>query len=343
MVGVIINCVINRKLNGNWDTVTGYVSEEMRKKYNELYEANKENKLEANTTVYLTPLANFPPYKLKNYVEENSLNVKTARKLDKLDSLIISHDFITSSYLTPPKEYHMVPAEMILNNSSLKKYLNDPSDWSNIYKRDGEPVTHYFITPERREELIRLDNKFSFIKDYPLTKCVLVLKTWGNKRITDNFDFFLNLFENIEKHNLKIIYDHHISEATNQGLSLDEDVFENILSMISSKDESNLEIAKEILANLEYTPSEPYFIYLFNYFHQLHKNPTNNKNYNYLLKQVKKHIHSRPTKYAPSILDEMIPTLMNKHPEHAQDFMNCFRIHMNFLIKRDVIKEIKTH
>jgi hypothetical protein len=343
MVGVIINYVHNRKLGGSWDTITGYVSEEMRKRYNELYEVNKENKLEANTTVYLTPLANFPSYKLKNYVEENSLNVKTARKLDKLDSLIISHDFITSSYLTPPKEYHIIPAEMILNNSSLKKYLNDPSDWSNIYKRDGKPVTHYFITPERREELIRLDNKFSFIKDYPLIKCVLVLKTWGNKRITDNFDFFLNLFENIEKHNLKIIYDSNISEATNQGLSLDEDVFENILSMISSNDESNLELAKEILANLEYTSSEPYFIYLFNYFYQLHKNPTNNKNYNYLLKQVKKHIHSRPTKYAPSILDKMIPTLMNKHPEYTQDFMNCFRIHMNFLIKRDVIKEIKTH
>jgi len=79
MVGVIINHIYNGKLNGNWDIIIGYIPEEIHKKYNELYEANKENKLEANTTVYLTPLSNFPYYKLKNYVEENSLNIKTAR------------------------------------------------------------------------------------------------------------------------------------------------------------------------------------------------------------------------------------------------------------------------
>ena len=122
MVGVIINYINSGRLSGNWDVIVGYIPEEIHKKYNELYEANKENKLEANTTVYLTPLANFPSYKLKNYIEENNLNIKTSRKLDKLDSLIISHDFITSSYLTSPKEYHIVPAEMILDNPSLKKY-----------------------------------------------------------------------------------------------------------------------------------------------------------------------------------------------------------------------------
>ena len=253
------------------------------------------------------------------------------------------YDFITSSYITELKEYYLVPAEAILKNPSIKKYVPNYDRWSTIHKRKDEFVTHYFVEPDIAQKLINSDKNFSFIKEYPLIKCAPIANEWGNKRIADNFGFFQNLFETIEKHNLKVIYDHHISEATNQGLSLDEDVFENLLSMISSDDDDNLELAKEIMANLEYTSSESYFIYLFNYFYRLSHNRTNNKNYAYLLKQIKKYTYLRSTKYAPTTIDQLIPTLMSKHPERAQDFMDCFRIHMNFMIKRNVIKEIKTH
>ena len=76
MVGVLLYNLSNRELFCSWDIIVGYINEETQNRYKQLYEANKENQLEDNTTIYLTPLANFPPYKLKNYIEENKLKIK---------------------------------------------------------------------------------------------------------------------------------------------------------------------------------------------------------------------------------------------------------------------------
>ena len=341
MVGTILN-IDNQRLYIGWSLIRGYVEKDQIKKYQELYESSKENKLEDNTITYLTPLSEFPPYKLKNYIEENKLNIKTARKLDKINTLIINHDFITSSYLNRLTKYYIIPSEVILKNSYFNKYIQD-THWSHIHEKGGKSITHYFISKEGYKNLISKDSKFSVISEYPLTECRPISNDWGNKKAVDNIDFFLNIFDTIEKYNLQVIFDHNINDVVNEGLSIDEDVFENILGMITSKDDSNLELAKEIMANLEYTKSEPYFIYLFNYFHQLNKNSSNNKNYAYLSKQIKKHIHFKPTKHYPATFDQMIPTLINKHPKYIQDFMNCFRIHMNFIVKKNVIKGIETH
>ena len=122
---------------------------------------------------------------------------------------------------------------------------------------------------------------------------------------------------------------------------LDEEIFENILNMINSEDKSNINLAKEIMANLDYKSSEPYFIYLFNYFYELSKNePTINKNYNYLKKQLKKYTYIQPNKHHPTTFNYLLPALIKEHPDYSQKFMNCFRIHMNVLFKKNTIKEI---
>jgi hypothetical protein len=41
--------------------------------------------------------------------------------------------------------------------------------------------------------------------------------------------------------------------------------------------------------------------------------------------------------------DNLLPALMKKHPDYYQEFMNCFRIHMNVLFKKNIIKEIITY
>jgi hypothetical protein len=151
------------------------------------------------------------------------------------------------------------------------------------------------------------------------------------------------MFDIVENYNLKIIFDHNISDVVNEGLTIDEDVFENILNMVTSQDESNLNLAKEILANMEFESSRSYLIYLFNYFYKLNQNRSNNKNYNYLKKQMKKHVHIHSTQNHSTTFNHFLPTLIGKYPELSQDFMNCFRIHMNLMLKRNVIKEIQTY
>jgi len=340
MVGTVLYKLHNKHLSCTWTITSAYITEEKTNELKEFFSRFTENKLEDNTTVYLTPLSTFPSYKLKNYIEENKLNIKTSRKLNTIDALIVDYEFIYSSYINKKiEEYYIIPAEIILKNPLLQKYIST-EHYFRIDQKNNQDITHYFISPEVYKDFITKDNNFSFIKEYPLTKCTLINNEWGNKKVNDNVDFFLNLPENIEKHNLKVIYDYHISNVTNEGLSIDEDIFENIVNMISSQDESNMELAKEIMANLEFESSKPYFIYLFNYFYGLKTNRTNNKNYNYLIKQLKNNIHIKSTLTYPATIDNLLPTLITKYPEYSQTFMNCFRIHMNAMIKKNIIKEI---
>ena len=92
------------RTNG-WEKVAGIIPESSKQRYFALYETNKDNKIENKTTVYSTPLSELPSYKLKNYIEENKLNIKTARKFDKLDAVIISDLFIRENY-TDLKNYN---------------------------------------------------------------------------------------------------------------------------------------------------------------------------------------------------------------------------------------------
>jgi hypothetical protein len=342
MIGAFLKLGYQNKLNAGYEYITGYVPEDTINKYKELYELSKDNKLENNTTVYLTPLSEFPSYKLKNYLEENKLNIAVARKLDKLDALIINHESITSSYLNKLTNYYIIPSEIILKDSYYQKYIRNESYYQ-IHEVNKKTVTHYFVSEEEYDQLITVDSKFSVISKYPLVECFPVKNGWGNKKAADNVDFFLDVFNKIEKYNLKVIFDHNISDVINEGLTIDEDVFENILNMINSQDESNISLAKEIIANMEFESSKSYLIYLFNYFYKLNQNNSNNKNYNYLKKQMKKYVHIHSTLNNPSTFNQVLPVLIKKYPEYSQEFMNCFRIHMNTIFRKNVIKEIQTH
>jgi hypothetical protein len=344
MVGVFLTWR-GKNLFKGWTSIKEYILKDKINQYQNLYELNKNNKLEDNTTIYLTSLSEFPSYKLKNYIEENTLNIKTARKLDKIDALIINHDFISSSYtsLEQFSPYYIIPSEVILENPLFQKYINNINDWMRIDEIGKEKITHYFISLKEYQNCINIDANFSLIKEYPLIECLPISNSWGNKKVADNINFFFNIFDIIEQYNLKVIFDHNINNDVNEGLSIDEDIFENIINMITSEDESNLNLAKEIMANMEFESSKPYFIYLFNYFYKLKQNNSNNRNYNYLKRQMKKYTHTSSTKHNPTIFDYFLPILIEKHPEYSQDFMNCFKVHINLLFKKNVIKEIQTY
>jgi hypothetical protein len=338
----------HNKFNSHYTQVKGYIPKTNIDKYKVLYENNKDNKLQQNTKVYLSPLAEFPSYKLKNYIEENQLNIKTVRKTNELDHIIINHEFIYSSYINQTlDQFYLIPLEQ-LNNPNFASYFvtqyhwSDARKWESYNDKEIIYVTHFIIKKEEYLKMVQHDNRFSFIESTPLLEGNIILNGWGNKKTSDNLSYFNNLFDLIEQNNIGIIFDYNISNETNKELSIDEDVFENIITMINSDDEDNLQIAKEILANMDFESSKPYLIYLFNYFYQL-KASHNNKNYEYLKKHLKKYLYLSPTKNDPSVFDIFLPYILNKHPEHYKEFMGCFRIHMNILCKKEIIKEITIH
>jgi hypothetical protein len=330
-------------------TIKGHIPKTNLDKYKTLYKNNKDNKLKPNTKVYLSPLAEFPSYKLKNYIEENQLNIKTTRKINELDYIIINHEFICSSYIDKKtNQFYIIPLEQLNTPDFISYFDTGNSSWADArrwtYYNDEEPVkiTHFYLKREEYLKMVNYDNRFSFIEKLPLIEGNVIIDEWGSKRILTNLSYFNNLFDLIEQNNIGIIFDHNISDEANKDLSIDDDIFENIINMINSDDDDNLKIAKEILANIDLNSSRPYLIYLFNYFYQL-KTSNNNKNYHYLKTQLKPNLHIHPSKNHPAIFDKFLPFMINEYPEYSEEFMNCFRIHMNVLCKKEIIKEIITH
>jgi len=322
------------------DHIHGYITQEIIDKYKELYESNKENKLEDNKKVYLTPLSNYPSHKLKNYIEENNLNIKLTRKISELNTFIINHDFITESYCNSFNHYYMIPADVILNNPIFDKFKKCPITYisSNLRKN----IEYFFIDLCKYDKFLKIDSNFSIIKQYPIINCYLVTPRWGESKAYKHVDFFLNLDKTVKQYNLNLIFDSNIDKTINQDLVIDEDIFENIFNMIISKDKSNINIAKGILSNLDFESSKPYLIYLFNYFYFL-KQSSDDTNIKYLLKNMKKYTHTHFTKNYEANFEELLPILVNKYPNYTQIFMNCFRIHINILLKHPAIEEIKTY
>ena len=152
---------------------------ELETQYLELYEKFKNNKLKNNTSVYLTQMASLPSYKLKNYIEENKLNITTARKLEKLDTIVISDSFIKKNYLnikrydskkrnwvTSSQEFIIFPISTIIDNPNFKKYIpTSTSYYHNITLITRKvKATHYVVEADSFKDWIAIDPLF---KKYP--------------------------------------------------------------------------------------------------------------------------------------------------------------------------------
>lgn len=352
------------RTNG-WQKVAGIIPESYKQQYLALYEANKDNKIENKTTVYSTPLSELPSYKLKNYIEENKLNIKTARKFDKLDAVIISDNFIRDNYLdlktyvwdstanksyyTPklPDNFYLIPADFITGNSKFLKYRNQTTSYGQsndiIKDRKGDLYTHYIILEKDLNTFIQLDSNFETIKQHsPITGHVIT-NHHGNTKACKNIDFFLNLIDNIEKYNLKVIFDTSVNNEINQGIVVDFDIYQNLYNMLNSSDAENWEMAREIAANCEYETSKPYLMYLYSSFSQLRKS-NGSTNYQFLKKRLDKEVklssygrNNNPTFAA------ILKHLATQHPDHNQIFLSCFKYQVNMFIGKDVIKEITSY
>jgi hypothetical protein len=313
--------------------------------YKEIYEANKDNVLQKDSTINLSSLSTLPSYKLKNYIEENNLNIQTARKYDKVDTIILDNDLIREGYINEKNEnIYFIPKEFIFEH--FDKYIDHEKvgtgGWNDFTYLGGCPIDAYVIGEKELNEYLLTFPHLILIKDKiePIYGHVLY-KVHGNKKIIDNIELFKQLGDIVYGNDLRVVFDSNISNEINKDMSFDIDMFENMFNMLNSNDEGNWQIAKEVLANCDYESSEPYLIYLFNFFYELRRT-SSNKNYSYLRSKLKPFRVGHFGKQDEHIFNYIIPKLMENHPHYAQEFMDCFRIHMNSLCKKNVILDIKT-
>lgn len=322
------------KYNFSWVSTAGFLNKEIIDKYKELCEKNKNNQIKDNSVIYLSPLSNYPIYKLKNYIQENKLNITKARKWDKIDTIIIDKDFLTYFEKEKNKKYTIIPAKEILKDKS--KYINK-DDWT-YKKTNGYEDTSFFYIESKN--IKSYYNEFGQFEKYPQIEGFYVRREHGMKNICDNLEFITELFENIEKYNLHVVLDSSIDKEINKDTVIDLEIYENLYNMLNSADEGNSKIAREIIANCEYDQSRPYILFLASIFEKL-LTKSDNKNYHAVHKNLKKEQkYFNCWNYRTQGHFEVIKIILEKRPEYRSIFCLCAKLHLNTLYKSEVIKEI---
>lgn len=346
--------------NGNmfatgYQLIGGIIPEDYQTKIKNFLNEIKDNKLTDNSTVYVTPLSELPSYKLKNYIEENKLKITTARKLEKLDTLIVNKEFIENHYfnitrwdhvsntnlINHVEDYLIFPSSLLLNDSKFLPYTNK-DNWSRIDRKGKKQITHYCVSIHEYHDICVKIPHFKTIKDKATVYRGIMLEgTHGSKKAFDSLEFYIDLLDNVKKHNLKVVFDSSVNEDINKGLVIDFDIFQNLYGMLKSTDTGNWEVAKEIIANCEFEASKPYIIALYNMFMDLRK-ISPNKNYN-LVKKVldtkKLGISIKYRGYVPAF-ESLLTHFSAKCPELIPQLMPCLIYRINDLAKKEIIKEI---
>lgn len=319
----------NKKFNFYWGETAGFIEADIVIRFKQLCEASRNNKLKDNSVVYLTPISNYPSYKLQNYIEENKLNIKKARSWDKVDTIVIDEEFINELLDEKEASFHLIPNEAI--NKDKEYYLSDCYDYEKDNINRYLETYPYFIASVKN---VKNNSDFNHFSKYPVIKGIRVEKRHGNSRLCKNIDFILDLFENIEKYGIHVVLDSSINKDINKDTVIDLDIYENLYSMLASSDEGNYKLAAEIIANCEYEASRPYIVFLASIFACLNKK-SSNRNYHAVYAKLRKekilHTYSHTA---------TVKQMLAANPEYKDVICGCLKIHLNHLYKTEIVKEV---
>jgi hypothetical protein len=309
-----------------------FISKETAEEYINVYNNSKHNTLKDNTIVYPTQLSQLPSYKLKNFIEENKLSVKTGRKWEVINAVIIGDNFIRSSYKI---EEALKEKYAIIETKKVAKYI------PNYHNKITEP--YILVNINNIEKEVKTNNPalYNILLECDTVEGTVLHQYYSGRKAIDQYSFFINLFNRIKTHNINVIFDSVLSEEINKGMDIDADMFSSMLNMIDSEDIDNINMVKEIMANSEYQTSEPYLSYLYN-IHSKLRVANNNKNYEFLLKKLKKFnvIPKYSGRDFRCSIDVLLPGLIKLSPKYSTIYTECVRIHINHIVKYNLIKEI---
>ena len=315
----------NNKINAEYRCTSGFISLDLLAKYNSIKQNAKNNKIKDNSTIYQTPLSNYPVYKLKNYITENKLNIKKVRNFETADTIIIDDQLLNDYKSKDISKFILIPAKEF--RKTFKSQLNNTSR----YNVDEDKTEYFYIEAKNINNTI-----FSEYVNNTVIEGFPIKNDWGNKKYYDNVDLIVKLPELIEKYNLNVVLDSSLNDEINKGTIIDLESFENLYNMLASNDFGNWNLAQEIIANSEYESSRPYILFLASVFDFL-KRKSNNKNYHI--------IHNNLWKEESMIYTNNNTTFIIKAatmlPEYKQIICDCLKIHLNRVYRSDFIKEIK--
>jgi len=313
-------------------------------KYKSLYELNKDNSLTPNSIIHFSKLTKLPQYKLKEYINSNKLNIAKSRNIKGANTVVISSELINEyfnetkyktvkEYYKISKDFYEKNIESLVSNRHRTSHLSEMID-------DADNISYLLI--DKKLLLNHTPNSpsisqiISQITQFDTIKGIEILNEWGYQKAFENCDLFIDIVNNYEKYNFNIVFDEKINETINEDMTMDIDIFSNIIDMLSSDDQSNIKLAKEIVSNLDPISAKPYVLLLLHLFPDFRR-IDNNPNFKYLLKSVTKEKYTYTYNSTPTFL----ATILNTYPEYKQQMFEGLGEFINKKNNKNIITEIK--
>lgn len=230
---------------------------------------HKSNALDEKDKVYFTKSSSIPRYKLKEFLELTKTELNRTNRIDQATAYIISinafkeliYGFSEDRYNT----YYVIPVD------DIHPYA------ARGYKTE--------VTQRKLETVLLRDSdikNFSSLKTekYPKITIIPHDTRWGGAKLNQVVESFIYLSK---KQNTKIIFDETLIELCNSGVVIDEEIYENISSMLNSDNKENISLAMEIISNSDFIQSKIYILLLLNEFQMEFKMVDKTTNYKSLL------------------------------------------------------------
>ena len=241
---------------------------------------HKSNKLEETDRVYFTKSSSIPRYKLKEFLDSTKLKLNKTNRIDMADTYVISiNAYIDNIYSRSSgvyNKYYEVPLEQVwpYTKANFKKEATNKN------------ITTVLIDEHRRDDIIKHFN----IDQYPLIKILAVGNAWGDSKVNDLVESFVYLANKTTPY--KLVLDETLIETCNEGMIIDEEIYQNLRNMLHGNNKDNINLAMEIMSNSDFTKSQLYILLLLNEFGTKFRSVTKTTNYQSLLNYFTAHAHS---------------------------------------------------
>jgi len=230
---------------------------------------HRSNSLDENDKVYFTKSSSIPRYKLKEFLDLTKTNLNRTNRIEQATAYIASinafkeliYGFNEDKYNT----YYVIPADDIQPHAA-RGYKTE------VIQRKLETVL-------LKESDIK---HFSALKSekYPKITIIPHDTRWGGAKMNQAVESFVYL---AKKPNTKIIFDETLIEMCNSGVVIDEEIYENLSSMLNSDNKENISLAMEIISNSDFIQSKIYILLLLNEYQMEFKLVDKTTNYKSLL------------------------------------------------------------
>jgi len=218
---------------------------------------NQPKNIDLPGKTYTGKLSNVPRHKLKEYFE--TTNGKKTSRVEQCDNIIVNKSYITELYKhiknLSLESYFKI--EQTPENYQLLKAITPDSD------KTGYNNSKDSLLPKDRMKFTNEDHLFIHndfynqnpisheLKEFIFKQTSLELyrckEIWGGSLI-DTYSLLEYIFKNP---NIKITFDDDILEILNSdGIELDKDYLTTLDSMFDSKDQGNIDMALEMLSNV---------------------------------------------------------------------------------------------